>query len=168
MLIFEGDTAKNMRMTADHFGDDPLEHIFGCEMLAFGKYGDQHGEDKKNIADFLADLLLTTVIDRLGQLLAFLQKIFFQGGWSLFDIPGTSIFAAEGGDNLFQTGKGRGLFLVQGLIHHAVLPIFQKKQGLLYAAVFVLSGITEDCFQPVKQHPLFAVDNLQVLDSSGG
>ena len=64
--------AKDMGMTSDHFGDDPIEYITTGEVIVLGKHGDQHGEDKKNITDFFADFLLAALINCLRQFLAFL------------------------------------------------------------------------------------------------
>ena len=66
-----------MGMTSDHFGDNSFKNIITGEVIVLGKHGDQHGEDKKNIADFFADFLFAALINCLRQFVAFFQEIFF-------------------------------------------------------------------------------------------
>jgi len=77
LFVNERNRAKNMGMATDHLGDDPFERIIGSELIVFGEHGCQHGQDKKDIADFLPNFLRIAILDRLGQLMAFFQKVFF-------------------------------------------------------------------------------------------
>ncbi len=73
--ISQASAAENMGVTPDHLGDNSFEHIVGSKLVLLGKHGDQHGKNKKNIADFFADFLFATVIDCFCQLLTFFQEI---------------------------------------------------------------------------------------------
>ena len=95
-----GFTAEHMGVTADHFGGNGFNYLKEGKELFFLVEIVEKNNLKKEIPQFLADVVGVVVVDCLDQFVGFFDKILFKGLGGLFFIPGASIRRSETVDDL--------------------------------------------------------------------
>ncbi len=105
-------------MPADHLVGDSRRHRIEIEVAVFLGHARMEGDLKQQIAKFLAQRRHIAVLDRVGNLVGFLDRVGGNGGESLLDIPGTSVLGVSELDHdLQQTVKISGHFRSSSFRH---------------------------------------------------
>ena len=100
--------AKHVGMAAHQLGADAAGYGGQVEAAGFaGDAGVQH-HLQQQVAQFLLQVVVVAVADRIGQLVGLLQHVGDQGGMGLLEVPGAAAFGiAEASHHRHQLGQGR-------------------------------------------------------------
>ena len=95
--------AEHVRVAADEFGGDRLDDAAEIEQSRLLGHAGVEDDLQQKVAEFLAKVLGLAALDRVGDLVGFLDRIGGDRGEGLLDVPGTAgLRVAQRGHDLDQ------------------------------------------------------------------